>query len=210
LFGNFSFRTTSAEKQQNAEHFARLAREPLVLREPTGFLNKSIIQKRGADMDYGQLIEWDDRYSTGIELIDEQHQELISQLNNLFLGCQKDGQAAKIFFNTHIRLLLRYMNYHFSSEEKMLKHIKYPDLDAHSRQHSVWAKIITEKVEHIEQEDLSVLLAGNKLLEFIIYIRDMFIHHITILDKKYVSYIHFINRKIGTYGMAPAEYYLNR
>jgi hemerythrin-like metal-binding protein len=152
-------------------------------------------------MDNGQLIEWEDRYSVGIELIDEQHRELASQVNNLCLGCKKSSQDARLFFDLNIQPLLRYMRYHFSSEEKLLERIKYPDLAAHSLQHSEMIKIITEGVGRIQREETSVLLSGNRLPEFASYVRDMFISHIAVLDKKYVSYIHFINHKMGTYIM---------
>jgi hemerythrin-like metal-binding protein len=155
-------------------------------------------------MDNRQLIEWDDRYSVGIELIDEQHRELASQVNNLYLGCQKGGQEAKIFFDLNIQPLLRYIRYHFSSEEKMLERIKYPDLAAHIQQHSDMMNIITEGVGHIQREEISVLLSGNRLPEFAAFLRDTLISHIVVLDKKYVSYIHFISRRVGTYIMEAA------
>jgi hemerythrin len=154
-------------------------------------------------MDYGQFVEWDDRYSVGIEQIDEQHRELVSQMNNLYLGCQKKEKDTKFFFDSHIHLLLRYMRYHFSTEERMLEHIKYPDLAAHSQQHATLIRIIAEGLERIDREESSVLLSGNKLPEFVVRLRDMIISHMAILDKKYVSYIHFVNRKAGIYVKEP-------
>jgi hemerythrin len=142
----------------------------------------------------------------GIELIDEQHRELVSQMNNLYLGCQKKERDAKIFFDSNIHLLLRYLRYHFSTEERMLEHIKYPDLAAHSQQHTALLKIIAEGLECIDREEKSVPLSGDKLSEFVVHLRDMIISHIAILDKKYVSYIHFINRKVGTYVKEPVFY----
>jgi hemerythrin len=149
-------------------------------------------------MDYKQLIEWDDRYAVGIELIDEQHRELASQVNNLYLGCQKDGQEAKIFFDLSIQPLVRYIRYHFSSEEKMLERIKYPDLTAHIQQHSAILKLVSEGLGRIQHEETSVLLSRNRLPEFAAYLRDTLVSHIVVLDKKYVSYIHLVNRKMGT------------
>jgi hemerythrin len=149
-------------------------------------------------MNNKQFVEWDDRYTVGIELIDEQHRELASQVNNLYLNCQKEGQEAKLLFDLNIQPLLRCMSYHFSSEEKMLRRIKYPDLAAHIQQHSAIIKIVTEGIRCIQYEESSVLIAKNRLPEFAAYLRDTFINHVAVLDKKYVSYIHFVNRKIGT------------
>jgi hemerythrin len=153
-------------------------------------------------MDYGQFIEWNDHHLVGIELIDEQHRELLSQMNNLYLSCQKKEKEAQPLFKTNIRLLLRYITYHFSTEEKVLKHIKYPDLAAHSKQHAVLTKIITEGIERIEREEASALFPEYKPLEFVAYLRDKLINHIAIVDKKYVSYIHFVNRRVETYAKA--------
>ncbi|MDR0450362.1 MAG: bacteriohemerythrin [Treponema sp.] len=149
-------------------------------------------------MDYGQFIEWNDRYSVGIELIDEQHRELFSQMNNLYLSCQKEGEEARVLFSANIRLLLRYISYHFSSEEKMLKNIKYPDLAVHSQQHSALTKIIAERIEQFDRGDPAPL-SGGKGLDFIKYLRDILISHVAILDRKYASYIHFVNRRVRTY-----------
>jgi hemerythrin-like metal-binding protein len=153
-------------------------------------------------MDTG-LIEWDDRYLVGIELIDEQHRELVSQVNNLCLGCKKGDTAAKQFFDLNIHPLMRYLRYHFSSEEKMLERIRYPDLAAHGKQHSSLLRIVAEGVR-VGYEDTSLVYSGNKLRDFVAHLRDMLISHIAVLDRKYVSYIHFVNRKTGTYHMVEA------
>jgi hemerythrin len=155
-------------------------------------------------MDYGQFIEWNDRYLVGIELIDEQHRELLSQMNNLYLSCQKKEKEDQPLFKTNIHLLLRYITYHFSTEEKVLKHIKYPDLTAHSQQHTILTKRIAEGVERIEREEASALFPEYKSLEFVTHLRDALINHIAIMDKKYVSYIHFVNRRMETYAKASA------
>jgi hemerythrin len=155
-------------------------------------------------MDKGHLLEWDERYSVGIELIDEQHRELASQINNICLGCHKGGREAKIFFDSNIHRLLRYMRYHFSSEEKLLERIKYPDLSTHSQQHSEMINLLAEEIGRIERENISVLLSENRLPAFASYLRDMLVSHIAVLDKKYVSYIHFVNHRMGTYIMEPS------
>jgi hemerythrin len=154
-------------------------------------------------MDAGQFMEWNDHYLVGIELIDEQHRELLSQINNLYLSCQKKEKEAQTLFKKNIHLLLRYITYHFSTEEKMLKHIKYPDLAAHSQQHAALIKVIAESIERIEREEASAFFSGNKPLEFVTYLRDTLINHVAITDKKYVSYIHFVNRGVETYARAP-------
>jgi hemerythrin-like metal-binding protein len=160
-----------------------------------------------------KLVEWDERYSVGIQMIDEQHQELISQVNNLYLGRKRGGEVPaqasgskemKLFFDLNIRSFLSYVSYHFSSEEKMLERIGYPDLLAHRQQHSSLFKVISEVTEFFEKEDLSLPSNQNKLRDFVTYLRDMLINHIAIMDKKYVSFIHFVNRKVERRAAEPA------
>jgi hemerythrin len=167
-----------------------------------------------------EFIEWDERYSVGIQVIDEQHQELISQINNLFPGNKKNGEAPvqassgkeiKQFFDLNISSFLNYMSYHLSSEEKMLERIRYPDLVAHQQQHSSLFRVITGIIESFEQEDLSLPSNQNKLRDFVAYLRDILINHIAIMDKKYVSYIHFANRKVErrvAEGAPPTELFI--
>jgi hemerythrin len=138
-------------------------------------------------MDKNGIVEWDSRYTVGIQLLDDQHKELLRLINTCYLGCLSEDEAVKIHFRLNAHGLINYIKYHFSTEEQLLERIKYPDNAAHKRQHNEFVQEIVERLENIERDQVFSAKA------FIRYIRDWMVTHITLIDKKYATYIHFIN-----------------
>jgi hemerythrin-like metal-binding protein len=136
------------------------------------------------------MIEWESRYMVGIEQIDDQHRELFKLANDLFLGCQNEDGSSKIFFELTVHKLVSCLKKHIWIEEQLLEYIKYPDRAAHKQQHSVFVKNILEKIDKIEQ------CQQPRLKQFAYHLRDMLITHITLIDKKYATYIHILNRNL--------------
>jgi hemerythrin len=140
------------------------------------------------------IVEWDSRYLVGIQLIDDQHRELLKLINSSYLGCIKDDEGAKNHFRLTVPGLINYIKYHFSTEEQLLDRIKYPDSAAHKRQHNEFIRNIAERAESFEK-GRTVSPKG-----YIRYIRDWMVTHITLIDKKYATYIHFINGHVSAPG----------
>jgi hemerythrin len=138
-------------------------------------------------MENGGIIEWNERYSVGIKLIDDQHKELLRLINNFYLGCMQDRKNAEISFKLTIHGLINYIECHFAAEEQFLERIKYPDIAAHRRQHKEYIRVLRERRENFERGNV------GSLKNFARYIRDWIVTHITLIDKKYATYIHFVN-----------------
>ena len=83
----------------------------------------------------GRTIGWDDRYSVGIQLIDDQHKELIKLTNRLYIDCLTGGEGTQDYFKFALRRTMDYIEYHFSSEEQLLEKMRYPDRQNHKKQH---------------------------------------------------------------------------
>jgi hemerythrin len=128
------------------------------------------------------LVEWGERYATKIPLIDKQHKELINLTNKLFEACLEGDQTAQVFKDT-VRGVVDYINYHFSTEEKMLEKINYPGLTEHKKQHALLAKQVLENIRLFEE--------GRKFIpnSFVRTMKDWILTHIAVLDKRYVDYI---------------------
>jgi hemerythrin len=129
------------------------------------------------------LVEWDDKYSVGIPLIDEQHKELIRLTNDLYQGCLTGDDAAKEFFFRTIRGAMDYVKYHFSAEEKLLENVKYPELALHRKQHEDFVLRMVDDVKSYQD--------GRKFVpnNFVRYLKDWILSHIAIMDTKYARYI---------------------
>jgi hemerythrin len=145
-------------------------------------------------METNSIVEWNERYTVGIQQIDDQHKVLLRLINNLYPDCFNEDSGARRRFMLALYGLVNYIRYHFAGEERILERIKYPDYTAHKRQHDEFIREILEWVEVFER------LRTGSPKNFVRYIRDWMVTHITLIDKKYATYIHFINGQINSAG----------
>jgi hemerythrin len=131
----------------------------------------------------GNLVEWDDKYSIGITLIDDQHKELIRLTNELYKGCLAGDEAAKAYFTSAVKGTVDYVKYHFSAEEKILENVKYPDIAEHKKQHEAFVKKVLADVQNFHD--------GKKFVPnvFVRFLKDWILSHIAVMDTRYAKYI---------------------
>ncbi|GHU13271.1 hemerythrin [Spirochaetia bacterium] len=131
------------------------------------------------------IVEWDDKYSVRIPLIDEQHKQLIEDTNRLYQGCLngKTDEEKKAYFMEAVKSVVDYVKFHFSAEEKMLENVKYPELSEQRKQHETFVKELLDDVEGFQQ--------GKKFVpnNFVRFLRDWILSHIAVEDTKYSHYI---------------------
>jgi hemerythrin len=129
------------------------------------------------------FVEWDDKYSVGIPLIDEQHKELIRLTNGLYQGCLAGDAAAHKFFFHAIHGAMDYVKYHFSAEETILANVKYPRLARHKKQHEDFVLKMVEDVKSFQ--------GGRKFVpnNFVRFLKEWILSHIAIEDTQYARYI---------------------
>ena len=101
------------------------------------------------------FIKWEEKYSTGLEVIDEQHRQLFVLMNN-FIG--NFSQASRGEIRATLEALAEYAAYHFRSEEQFLA--KHPELADHQREHAIFLKKIEgfHQAYDAQREDLSLAL----------------------------------------------------
>ncbi|MBI9071388.1 MAG: hemerythrin family protein [Melioribacteraceae bacterium] len=90
-------------------------------------------------MDY---IKWDDSYSVGINLIDNQHKKLIRILNKVIEHSEMDVRS-KVVAEV-LTEMTSYASYHFESEEKYLVKLGKEELDLHRKEHQFFLKETAE------------------------------------------------------------------
>lgn len=130
-----------------------------------------------------RTITWNSDLSVGIEAIDDEHQELLKYLNDLFAACSV-GQGPAVLSKT-LCWVQRYSREHFAREEDLMQKFGFPGLDEHRERHAELVSELDELIEEFERgadHDLS-----NKTMQFL---EDWLLHHILIEDKK-------IGRHIG-------------
>ena len=134
-------------------------------------------------MDEETVVQWQNSYSIGIKLIDDQHMELINLTNRLFANCMAGREQSKITFMNIIHEAVNYTDYHFGTEEKIMERVNYPDFANHKKEHAAFVREVFVKVEDFKAGKI------NTPLSFVYFLRDWVLHHIAVSDKKMGDYL---------------------
>jgi hemerythrin len=104
-----------------------------------------------------KTLEWTDRLSVGVALIDEQHKTWIGHYNSLAEALATQQGPSHIAET--LGFLVDYTGMHFSTEKKHMSESGYPGMDAHLARHSELNKTLANLVEDFEEEGATQVLA---------------------------------------------------
>lgn len=126
------------------------------------------------------MIEWSDKYRTGIELVDEQHKELFRLFNEIYNLYNNEFLIDKYDqIIVAIEELKDYTKYHFKAEEEYMLSIRYKKFFEHKLKHEDFiGKIDSIDYSIIDHDQQSHLL---KLLKFV---ADWLVDHVIKVDKQ--------------------------
>jgi hemerythrin-like metal-binding protein len=124
-------------------------------------------------------MEWNEKYSTGIQEIDEQHRLMLHR----FAAIDQSIKYDKGWSATHYAIveLLQLARTHFSLEEALMRMFGYPETEAHRRQHQEFFL----KLESFERQTLN-RSADPEMGD---YLRDWLAAHMLESDNGYVRHI---------------------
>ena len=130
-----------------------------------------------------EIVIWEDKYATGIEVIDGQHKQLVELTNQLYLACLAGDEVISTVFKDAMSRMVEYVRFHFTAELKLLDAIKYPDYNNHKKMHN-------DLVEEILTAS-STYDDGRKFVpnHFVRTLRDWVFGHIAVYDKMYAEYV---------------------
>jgi len=127
------------------------------------------------------IMHWTSKMSVGVQEIDEDHKKLISVINRLAEDADKEDR--KLAVRQSIAALLRYAEFHFAREEKMMTVARYPGLAEHKIEHRDFVTKIKDLNRLFDDDPEGVTnFVRDTLLDFL---RDWLNHHILIEDKAY-------------------------
>lgn len=129
-----------------------------------------------------QGYEWEEKYSVGIQSIDNQHKEIFGLLDKLFESL-KSGKAP-VTTNTIITELENYAVAHFHKEEFFFRQFNYADSADHINEH----RQFIEKILVIKADARSGKLTSS--FELINFLKNWIEHHILVVDMKYRECFH--------------------
>ena len=125
------------------------------------------------------MIEWDDKYSLNISIIDEEHKKLIGIMNDAIVAKQHSNNLKEI--SKLLKELTMYALKHFSTEETYMIEFDYPEFQYHREEHHDFSNKMIAYCNRVADGDYQI---ANEILE---YLKQWFVNHIQITDKKYVD-----------------------
>lgn len=123
------------------------------------------------------IMTWDEKYAVGIDIIDQQHKQLIRMIDDLHeaLVAEKGQQL----LGEIVARMVDYAVYHFSTEELLLKQNGYALYGSHKREHEEFTAKARELQERVEGRGFVLSL------EVLRFLRDWLTNHILVNDRKY-------------------------
>ncbi len=125
-----------------------------------------------------KIFPWDESYSIGIPVIDEEHKKLLALVNRFLKALHTKDEKAVIA--STFDSLIEYTEKHFANEEEFMAKHKYPALKEHKKEHQRLAKQVVEM-----NKDRDYVFSDN-IADFLI---SWLTNHIMLTDKKYAEYI---------------------
>jgi hemerythrin len=135
------------------------------------------------------VVMWNDAYSVGVKLIDDQHKGLVALTNELAQGCSRGGGEAEIYFMKAIQGAVKYVKIHFTTEEIIMERLHYPEFLIHKKEHEDFVAEVLRDVKEFEQ--------GKKVVPITLvkYLQDWVLTHIAKSDKKYGAFFDDLRKK---------------
>ncbi len=129
-----------------------------------------------------KIIEWEEKHSVGVKLIDDQHKVLIDIVNTLIRILATTPTKEKI--DEIISRLQDYKEFHFTTEEGYFKEFNYENTEEHIVKHKEFDTTIKRIISDSKGD--SIVLAFS----LVDYLEDWLISHFMTEDQKYVACFH--------------------
>jgi hemerythrin-like metal-binding protein len=127
------------------------------------------------------LMTWTSAMSVGLPELDEDHRVLIRIINQLAESEKNEDHAA--ILRQSLYSLLRYAEFHFAREEKVLAACEFPGMTHHKGEHRAFTAHMRKLAEAMDEGELAVAEIVNR--DLLTYLRDWLNHHILIEDMSY-------------------------
>lgn len=125
------------------------------------------------------MYEFKEEFRTGIESIDQEHEQLFKIADKVYETLMDDFIPDKYDYIIEIlKELASYAVIHFEHEEEYMMSIRYKKLISHKAEHQEF----TEKISSYNLEDIDENQKGV-ILELLEFLNDWLIHHILENDK---------------------------
>ncbi len=125
------------------------------------------------------MIEWSNKYSVGVSVMDEEHKGFIGTINKVIAAKQRDYSQDEV--EEVLSELVRFAKEHFKTEEAYMSKFEYPYYLLHYNEHLNFSL-------HMIIYNNQVINGEYKIMdELYNYLQEWLVHHIQKTDKKYTK-----------------------
>ena len=124
------------------------------------------------------MIKWEDKYSVGISMIDEEHRKIIDIINkaNYTMRHNRQEDISRILTEMTVYALV-----HFKTEETHMLNFKYNDYKSHKDEHISFSNMISNYTKRLMGGEHKII---DEMLE---YLKQWLFDHIQGTDKEFVT-----------------------
>lgn len=129
-----------------------------------------------------QIIKWDKKLETGIELLDKQHKKIIEAANSFFISqkCKDNLENT----NKCLNFLEQYVLYHFQAEEAFQVECNYESYREHQAKHN----ILSTELKFLAVKLRSSEFSSEHEQEFYEFLNTWIFGHILTEDRKFAIF----------------------
>ena len=139
--------------------------------------------------EYGDIIYWDKNFLLDIQVLDKQHEKLITMTNEL-RPIILDAAETRVFQRQKFILeIANYLQYHFNTEERLMLLLDYGEYNIHKEKHTAFLE------EIMKVGNAKTIWNQVDLLNFYNFLRNSGLHHLAIHDKAFAEF--FIEQRVS-------------
>ncbi len=137
-------------------------------------------------------LEWSDELVLGVPEIDEEHQQLVANMNSLGHAI-KNGELTAV--GQTLAFLEEYARFHFDNEENAMQAAGYPMLDSHIKEH----RSFSARLANLKR-DITSGLHDSRYLAFQVqlFLIDWLANHIVRTDRHLANFLHYRAHEVAT------------
>ena len=125
------------------------------------------------------MIEWEDKHSVGVSIIDEEHKKLFDIINKVIVAKQHNDNQNELL--EILNEMVEFANTHFKTEETYMIKFKYPEYQYHKEEHLDFSIKTLAYRSRVVSGDHHV---ANAILE---YLKSWLVDNMQRTDKKYTD-----------------------
>jgi hemerythrin len=127
------------------------------------------------------LVTWSNKYSVGVDALDDQHKTLLKVLNE-FHAASIRGKAREAA-GPLMRQIVTLANEHFSTEQRLMESAGFPGLAGHRAKHEELSAKLAEFVSRHEEGDTTMYA------QLLYFMRDWLSSHMQTEDQEYAPWL---------------------